>query len=242
LFEKVTALQIPVDHVHIEVLTASDDSTVLAVMDKFNAQAHREDTTEALLLLASYSSLCNTVLEDWLSSGQLFSTHCPSGLMLGEAAFSILCVSNKALKFSAASPKCYLTRVSFGRRETSADLPGKPSYVCLTEIANQAVVSAGISGEKIGAVASDADHRTNRALECIGAMMNVTPQLDAVENRLATNEACGHTGAASVSGALVAGIMQADDASHPVLLFNVSHMVDRAAAILLPANEMPQSS
>jgi hypothetical protein len=242
LFEKITVLRIPAEHVHIEVLSASDDITALAVLDRFNVQTHRDGASEALLLLAAYSSLCYTVLDDWQSSGQLFSSHCPSGLMLGEAAFGVLCISNKALEFSTVPPKCRLSRVSAGKRESSADLPGKPSYVCLAETVNEAFASAEISGEKIAAVASDADHRTNRVLECIGAMLNATPQLDAVENRLAVNEACGHLGAASMLGALVAGAVKAGEEGDPVLLFNVSHMMDRAAAILLQQREISLSS
>jgi hypothetical protein len=69
-------------------------------------------------------------------------------------------------------------------------------------------------------------------------MMEQVPHLDAIQNRLAPNEACGHIGTASVMGALVAAIAHAKNASQPVLLFNVSHSTDRAAALVLPAAEI----
>jgi hypothetical protein len=162
--------------------------------------------------------------------------------MMGEAAFGVLCVNHKALQTGSLEAQCQLTRVSLDKREVSADQPGKPSYACLTATVNDALATADLPGEKIGTVACDADHRTNRTLECIGAMMNATPQLDAVENRLAINEACGHLGAASVLGALVAAITQAKNASQPTLLFNVSHIFDRAAAVLLPIEDTRQQA
>jgi hypothetical protein len=239
LFEKISIFDIPEKQVHIEVVSASDDVTALSLLDKFSIQAHRSGANEALLLLAGDSTLCPTVAEDWQSTGRLFSTHCPNGLMMGEAAFGVLCINNKALQTTALEAQCHLTRVSFDRRDSSADQPGKPSYTCLTTTVSDALATADLSGEKIGTVTCDADHRTNRTLECIGAMMNLTPQLDAIDNRLAANEACGHVGTASVLGALVAGIAQVKNASHPILLFNVSHMVERAAAVLLPNDDSP---
>ncbi|HEY8099868.1 MAG TPA: hypothetical protein VIF82_03880 [Burkholderiaceae bacterium] len=239
LFEKISIFTIPAKQVHIEVVAASDDVTALSLMDKFSIQTHRNGANEALLLLAGDSTLCPTVAEDWHSAGRLFSTHCPNGLMMGEAAFGVLCINNKALKSTTLEAQCQLTRVSFDKRDSSADQPGKPSYTCLAETMNDALITADLSGEKIGTVACDADHRTNRTLECIGAMMNLTPQLDAIENRLAANEACGHIGTASVLGAFVAGVTQVKNANHPILLFNVSHMVERAAAVLLPNDDTP---
>lgn len=240
LFEKISTFGIPPKHVHIEVVSAGDDVTALSLLDKFNLQAHRNGTREALLLLAGDSTLCSTVVEDWQATDRLFSSHCPSGLMMGEAAFGVLGVSNQVLQTTALEVQCELTRVSFERRDASADQPGKPSYSCLAATVNDALATADILGEKIGTVACDADHRTNRTLECIGAMLNLTPQLDAIENRLAANEACGHIGSASVLGAFVAGVAQAKNAQHPILLFNVSHMTERAAAVLLPRNDTHQ--
>jgi hypothetical protein len=242
LFEKILLFQIPNEHIHIEVISGSDDATALGLMDKFSVNSHRNATTEALLLLASDSTLCPTVVEDWQSAGKLFTQHSPSGLMLGEAAFGVLCVSSKALLATKIEPQCHMARVTIERRDTSADLHGKPSSVCLTGTVKQAITTADLTGEKIGTVACDADHRTNRTLECLGAMMNETPHLDAIDNRLSANEACGHMGAASVMGALVAGIMQAQQAGHPILVFNVSHMIERAATVLLPNSAMPEPS
>lgn len=237
LFEKISIFDLPAKQVHIEVVAASDDVTALSLMDKFSIQTHRNGTNEALLLLASDSTLCATVAEDWQSTGRLFSTHCPNGLMMGEAAFGVLCINNKALQSTRLEVHCELTRVSFDKRDFSADQPGKPSYTCLTATVNDALITADLTGEKIGTVTCDADHRTNRTLECIGTMMNLTPQLDAIDNRLAANEACGHIGTASVLGAFVAGVTQVKNANHPTLLFNVSHMFERAAAVLLPNDD-----
>jgi hypothetical protein len=240
LFEKISDFDIPEKQVHAEVVPASDDVTALALMDKFSIQTHRSGTNEALLLLASDSTLCSTVVDDWQSNGKLFSTHCPNGLMMGEAAFGVLCINNKALQSTTLDVQCQLSRITFDRRDSSADQPGKPSYACLTTTANDVLLTADVPAEKIGGIACDADHRTNRTLECIGAMMNLVPQLDAIDDRLAANEACGHIGTASVLGAFVAGVIQVKNVDQPILLFNVSHMVERAAAVLLPNRDLSQ--
>lgn len=240
VFEKISALGVPAKQLHIEAVPSSDDAAALSLLDQFNLQTHRNDASEALLLLASDSTLCTTIVDDWHSAGRLFSPRNPAGLMMGEAAFGILCLSDKALEAAKLDAQCQITRAVFSKRDLPADQPGKPSYTCLTAAASDALRATGIAGETIGAVACDADHRSSRTLECIGAMLNLTPHLDAVENRLATNEACGHIGIASVLGALVAGAMQAKSAKQPVLLCNVGHIVDRAAALLLPAEDMSQ--
>jgi hypothetical protein len=242
LLEKISALGVPDKQLHVEVVPSSDDATALSLIDKFTVQAHRNGASEALLLLASHSMLCTTIVEEWQSSGQLFSSHCPAGLMMGEAAFCVLCLSNKALEETRLAPLCQVTRTAFDKRESSADQPGKPSHACLTAAANDALSGVGLAGEQIGAIACDADHRTSRTLECIGAMMNITPHLDAIENRLATNEACGHLGIASLLGAFVAGATHARNDNQPVLLFNVSHVMERAAAVLLPSDDTPQAA
>ncbi len=241
LLERMADFHISKEHLHIDVVRANDDATVLALADQFSVGAYREGGAQALLLLACDSTLCTTVVEDWQTTGRLFSEHCPSGLMMGEAAFGILCASDKSLQVAAAEPVCHLTRVSRASRDTSADAQGKPSHACLTHTVSDALTVAGISGAQIGTVACDTDHRTNRTLECMGTMMAQTPQLDAIQNRLAANEACGHLGAASVAGILVAGIMQAKNEDHAVLLFNVSHATDRAAAVLIPPSGIPPS-
>jgi hypothetical protein len=222
------------EHVQVDIVPAKDDATALALLDQFSADAGSDRHAQALLVLACDSALCDTIVQDWQADGRLFSPRCPNGLMMGEAAFGVLCANEKAVQSVATAPLCRLTRVSRAQRDSSADTQGKPSYTSLADAIKNALLAANLSAETIGGVACDADHRTNRTLECMGAMMDQIPHLDAVQNRLAAGEACGHIGAASVAGALVAAVMQSKASQRPVLLFNVSHATDRAAAILIP--------
>jgi hypothetical protein len=235
LLHRIAEMPVPNEHLHVDIVQASDDATALVLMDQFSADAYRDNRAQALLLLACDSALCDTIAEDWQANGRLFNPHSPNGLMMGEAGFAVLCANDKALKAAAIGPACRLTRLSRAHRDASADTQGKPSYACLANVVKEALLAANLPGESVGTVACDADHRTNRTLECMGAMMDQTPHLDAIQNRLAAAEACGHIGAASVAGALVAAIMQSKNSEHPVLLFNVSHVTDRAAALLIPS-------
>jgi hypothetical protein len=234
LLQRSIELPLSNEYVHLDIVQARDDATALVLIDQFSADSYRDNRAQALLLLACDSTLCDTVAHEWQANGRLFNSRCPNGLMPGEAAFAVFCANEKAVQAAAADPACRLTRLSRAQREVPADTPGKPSHGCLADVVKNALLAANLSGASIGTVACDADHRTNRTLECMGAMMDQTPHLDAIQNRLAAAEACGHIGAASVTGALVAAVMQSKDAAHPVLLFNVSHVTDRAAAVLIP--------
>jgi hypothetical protein len=235
LTQRIAALRVPGEYIYLDIRAAEDDATALALMDQFSNESRHDRHAQALLLLACDSALCDTIAEDWQANGRLFNSRCPNGLMMGEAAFAVLCANDKAVKAAAATPACSLTRVVRARRDAPADAPGKPSASCLSKVVQDALLAANLPGESIGTVSCDADHRSNRALECMGAMMEQTPHLDAIQNRLAAAEACGHIGSASVTAALVAAVMQSKDSEHPVLLFNVGHVIDRTAAVLIPS-------
>ncbi|HJV85042.1 MAG TPA: hypothetical protein VJ698_06170 [Noviherbaspirillum sp.] len=217
------------------VITAMDDTSALAAADEFRRTSLHDTVPRALLLLACDSRLCPTVIEDLENQQKLFDSARPDGLMVGEAAFGALFSNQKALQMTGIEAACALTPVFRTQRPHSADAPARPSCQALQQTVGAALEASGIASAQLGAVACDADHRASRTLESIAVMSAHTPQLDAIRHRLATNEACGHLGTTSVPALLVAGVTRCADAGHPVLLFNVSHDLDRAAAVLIPA-------
>jgi hypothetical protein len=235
LKDRLAPLKARMHDVRIELVAAHNDATSLALANQFS-HVSLESDGQALLLLACDSTLCPAVTEDWQASGRLFGSRQPNGLMMGEAAFGILCIRQSALEHAMTAPICHLMRMSRARRDTSADTPGKPSSACLAEQIASAIGASRVASDAIGTVVCDADHRNGRTLECIGAMIEQTPRLDAIQNRLAVNEACGHLGAASMAGVMSVATLQVAAAGHPVLLFNVSHAIDRAAAVLIPTD------
>lgn len=235
LNETAAALPVAAGDTDVEIVPAQDDATALLLAERFRKEAG--DSARALLIIAGESSLCPSTVERLESDRRLFGHHRPHGLMPGEAAFAILCVNRQAMPFALLEPACTLGRVVSCKRTASADGGGKPSHSDLEAVTGAALEAAKLDGDAIGAIACDADHRSSRVLECIGAMLQHTPQLDAIANRLAVNETCGHTGAASSAGGWVAGVAQTQRTGQPVLVFNVSHAFERAAAVLLPAGE-----
>jgi hypothetical protein len=224
--------------VHIQLVPSRDEPTALHAAEHFRIEAHGAAQPQALLLIACDSALCNAVTERWQAERKLFGSHARQGLMPGEAAFAIFCINRKALDLSAVEPVCLLRGVTQGRRDTSADSGGKPVHAALDAIVGKAIALASLQCEDIATIACDADHRSSRVLECIGAMLAHTPHLDAVENRLSSNEICGHVGAATSAAAWAAGIAQVRETEAPVLLVNVSHAFERAAAVLLPTQRL----
>jgi hypothetical protein len=234
LSERVSVFQSAGHQLRIELQPAQDDALALSLSDRFGVNTCHDSAAQALLLLACDSALCDSVAEAWQANEQLFSNKSVSGLMMGEAAFGVLYANENASNAVDAVPLCRQARVAQSKRDSSADIQIRSINSCLIKTLHEALALAEITGDSIGTVICDADHRTSRVLECMDAMMNATPQLDAIQNRIAVNEACGHLGAASVLGMVVAGAMQIAMSSHPLLLFNVSHATDRAAAVLLP--------
>lgn len=236
LVSRLASLQRTVQDLTVNVISACDDARALALSEEFRRAAQDDDRPRALLLLACDSLLCANVVENLESKGKLFEAERPNGLMIGEAAFGVLFANQCALTITTVQPLCHLTPVQRVRREAPVDARVRISYLHLAKAVEAALKASGIPASQIGTVVCDADHRANRVLESIEAIAAHAPQLDAIQNRLAPNEACGHLGAASVLGLLSAGISQCADAGHPVLVFNVGHDTDRAATLLLPAN------
>jgi hypothetical protein len=224
-------------HTDVDIIPAHADTTALILLKEFGENANRSPMPQALLLLACESTLCPTVADKLEAEGKLFSASTPHGLMLGEAGFGILCANDAALPFVLSPPVCRIGPVALGHRISSADAPGRPTFNELTQVASQALEGAAVLPEHVGAIACDADHRTNRTLECIGVILDLTPRLDAIEDRLATNEQFGHLGAASALGGLVAAAVQANTHDMPVLLLSLTHVLQRAAAVLLPPSQ-----
>lgn len=220
----------------VELAPSHEDAAAIALLEQFRLDS-AGGNAQALLLLACDSMLCPEVLEACQAGAHLFGTRSPNGLMAGEGAFGILCANDAALDILPTPAACLLAGTSHHVREHSADAPGRPSHACLAQAARDALAASGAVPERIGMVVCDTDHRSSRVLECIGAMAQHAPHLDAIQNRLAVSETCGHLGAATGPAVLAAGIRWTANASSPTILLNLCHAFDRAAAVLLPPTE-----
>ncbi|TCS39467.1 hypothetical protein EDC30_101423 [Paucimonas lemoignei] len=242
LLQQTSSLPVDSGSMHVQMVAATDEPAALLLAERFRTEYLHAAESQALLLLACDSTLCQVITERWQVESRLFASDTPQGLMPGEAAFAILCVNDKARSLALTSPSCTLQPVILGRRDEPADGARKAGHAMLDTVVKGALAAAGVSTEECVAIACDADHRSSRVLECIGTMLANTPHLDAIEDRLAINEMCGHTGAASNAGSCIAGIVHVAETGRPVLLFNVSHAYERAAAVLLPSADLAQAS
>lgn len=236
--QRLAALGVLTSRQPVDIVPTANDATALKLIDTFRLDAYRAERQripQALLVLACDSALCQTTIDAWEAHGRLFAAHRPNGLMPGEGAFAILCANEMALQASVARPLCYLAHTAHAQR--SNNIGREKAHECLTGVIRDALSASGTAGDEIGTVVCDADHRTGVTLETIEAMLSEMPGMDAIESRLAVNEFCGHLGAASVPGVLAAAALRAHAAGHPVLAFNASHASERAAAVMLPADD-----
>lgn len=215
-------------------LPAQEDAAAIELLDQFRRESQNDHRPQAMLLLAADSALCPTVLDAWQSDSRLYDVRCPNGLMAGEGAFAVLCANDAALAVLCAEPACLLAGAALRERERSADTARNRCHSALDAAVSAVFEDTAAAPGQIGSVVCDTDHRSGRVLECIGSMAHHTPHLDAIGDRLAVNETCGHLGAASALAVVSAGVQRARDAGHPVLLLGVSHPTRRAAALLLP--------
>ncbi|HZW11669.1 MAG TPA: hypothetical protein VFF81_00565 [Noviherbaspirillum sp.] len=232
---RLAALGISAPQMSVDTVAADEVPAALVLADEFRRKANATpgcDSPQALLLLSGVSNLCPTIVEAWESRGLTFSSQRPNGRMLGEAAFGVLCANEKTLEIMSATPMCHLSPVICAQRNAGGKDKAKDDI--LSGAIHKALDVAKLPCDAIGAVVCDADHRSDRTLESIAAMISQTPKLDAIHDRIAIDEACGHLGVASTLGILAAGAIHAQQSMHPVLLFNVGHSTERAAALLIP--------
>lgn len=235
--QRLLALGICASRQPVEAVAATDDATALKLLDGFRADAcgaAGAHMPQALLLLACDSALCPAVIDDWEIQGRLFAAHHPNGRMPGEAACAILCANEPARQAAATTPLCCLAPARTAGRDAGSDRT--TAHACLAGVIGEALSAGSTAGDAIRTVVCDADHRTGVTLESIAAMLDRMPRLDAIEDRLAVGETCGHLGAASMAAVLAAAAHHTSATSGPVLVFNVSHASERSAAVLLPAD------
>jgi hypothetical protein len=219
----------------VDIIRTSADAKAFSLAEQFRISSLSAPAPQALLLLAADSSLCPSIVEVWESDKRLFvGSRQPNGLMPGEGGFSVLYANESAADSAFTEPLCQQVAVAVANRKTSIDVRDMPADACTTQTLRSALINADVEGKNIGAVACDADHRISRALECVRAMLDQTPHLDAVQHRISSNEVCGHLGAASALAALVAGATHAATAESPLLVLTLSHPTERAATVLLP--------
>jgi hypothetical protein len=233
LATRLHGLQRPGQQITSELVAGDEGPLAFEQVRTFILDSARASAPEALLLLACDSALCDSVIADWSSRRCLFEPRRPDGLMAGEGAFALLCANPDAAGRTAHDVLCEIAGLSFAQREASADGPGDVSHARLALAISAALRAADTPADSIAGVVCDTDHRASRTLESLFALGAQTPHLDGVQHRLATNEACGHLGAASATAALVAGAVQASRCRQPILIFSGSHPVQRAAAVMI---------
>jgi hypothetical protein len=217
----------------VNVLAAADGSLALRQLDAFSLKANRAGSSDFYLLAGCDSAIDEDLVSTLESSGRLFGSGNGQGLIPGEAAAAMLAqVPQKMTTGSAVT--ALVGRAALAVRAKSADEVGRIGHETLLEIGQHCLVGAQLQPADIALVVSDADQRSSRCGECMGAINSLLPELDPAADFIGTGQALGRVGCGGGLVALAVAAAAVEDEDKPVLLTAVSHPTERAAVIVRP--------
>lgn len=217
----------------LNVLAADEGTLALRQLDGFSLRANRNGSADFYLLAGCESAIDEDVVSALESSGRLFSSTNGQGRIPGEAAMAMLAQAPAAVAKSLV-PVAQIGRVALAVRDKSADAAGRIGHETLLEIAQHGLAGAQIPADDVGLVVSDADQRSSRCSECLGALNSLLPELDPAKGLINAGQALGRLSGAGTLVALGISAAAVEAEEKPVLLMAVSHATERAAVVLQP--------
>lgn len=215
---------------------AAGGTLALRRLDAFCLEANRGNRRDYALFLACESAIDEDAIADLEDGGSLFDATRPQGHIPGEGAAALL-VCSPAATTPAAPPLASIGRILQAGRTRSADAPGRVSHEILLQIGQGALAAAQVAPDAVGVVVSDIDQRTSRCVECAGALNDLLPDLDPVEQSFGIGQSLGRLETAGPLLALgvAVGAVQAD--AKPALVNSALHATERACAVVQPFRE-----
>ena len=218
------------------VPAAGDNVHPLLHMDRLiatsrTAQAQQE-TPYIAMVIAAESNLGNATVEQWQQQGRLLHGARNVGQVPGEAAAGFILADAGQIAALSAEDPVQLHRASLGRRDKSADQPGRVDGDLLSTLAQAALRDAGIDATQVSLLVTDGDHRGSRTEETMKLGYAVLPELDLGSQCVKIGADCGWAGSATVLTALAVAHAKTAQDGQPSLLACNDDALERAAVIL----------
>ncbi|EJN00463.1 hypothetical protein PMI40_03532 [Herbaspirillum sp. YR522] len=194
------------------------------------------------MAIAAESNLGHGTVEHWQDQGRLLHGSRNVGQTPGEAAVGFILADAGQLVALSAEDTVQLHRASLGRRDKSADLPGRVDGDLLSTLAETALRDAGIDAARIGLLATDGDHRGSRTEETLKLGYALLPELDLGSQCIKVAADCGWAGAATVLTALALAHAKTAKDGQPSLVASNDDALERAAVILSKPVVEPEQS
>ena len=181
------------------------------------------------LLLASASSIGERGLHALIAGGRLATARNAEGLVPGEGAAGLLLRPAGTIRPVAAKPVPVLAAV---RTAPAGESGPRRAGRATGELLEGLLEIAGIPGDEVALVLSDADQRPSRAVEAAVAASAACPELDPALDCPALGNASGHLGHVAPLALLALASAWVRDADAPVLALSVASASSRTAALL----------
>ncbi|HEY4317360.1 MAG TPA: hypothetical protein VGN04_07145 [Herbaspirillum sp.] len=226
----------PSDHAGDAADTAGSAASAapLVLIDRLNADIHRQQLPGLALLLACESFISEKIVAEWESAGGLLKGKVNSGRTPGEGAAGFILAdrTQAALLDADADTAASLHRVAAGRRDKSADAAGRIGSELLSTLAAQAIAAADTAPDAISLLIADSDHRGSRTAELMSLGYAVLPEIDLGSQCVKVAADCGSAGAVSTLTALALAHQQAGATGLPVLCVSNNDSFERAAIVV----------
>lgn len=251
LGELVTRQGWPREKITVLPVIAGEPAHPLLHLDRLIAtsrDAHTQQPTPYLatpylsIVVAAESNLGNDVVQEWEQGKLLLSGSSSGGKSPGEAAAGfILADATQAIALATEDP-VLLHRATLGRKDKSADAPGRVDGALLTALAQAAMRDAGVAADAVGLLVTDGDHRGSRTEEIMALGFDTLPEIDLGSQCVKLGAECGSAGAATVMAALALAHAAADRHDQPTLCVSNDDAHERAAVVLGRKHSRPTAS
>ncbi|MGU7779699.1 hypothetical protein [Burkholderia sp. PU8-34] len=224
----------------VQTRTVANPVQAWAVVDELIQSVHLQPSADSHVVLACDSLSSQESIDALDRGGRLYGQNCPNGRTPGEGACALLLGHPDTAR---AMPAPQIHRLAAAHRATSADHPGNAKPGTLEHLldAARARLSTACIGVPAGGLVSDADQRSSRRTEIVGATARAWPD-DAAARCRHLGLANGESGAALALSVLAIAGDRASDEQQAILAVSTSDPVARGVMPVAPAATAPATS
>ncbi|MET3431971.1 hypothetical protein ABIC71_001454 [Herbaspirillum seropedicae] len=209
---------------------------LIATSRDVNAKQPTSQLTSPYLAVAvaAESSLDEAIVEEWEAQQQLLCSSANTGKSPGEGAAGLILADATQAIALGADTLVLLHRAAVGRKDKSADAPGRIEGEFLSRLVQGALQDAGVAPAAIGLLATDSDYRGSRTEEIMKMGYDSLPEIDLGSQCVKLGAGCGAAGAATVMSALVLAHSASEALGQAALCVSNDHAHERAAMVVRP--------
>lgn len=221
----------------LQTRTMTPGGSALKRLDELNKAWNQEALSLPHLLLASDSGIDETIVADWDSRRQLFTSERSEGRSPGEGASAMLIAASGQTRPEA---QAWLHRLFSDRRPQPVDQPQRVQSDTLQALADKARKHAELPEDVQLQLIGDTDSRSSRAAEALHLTDAVLPDEDADTVLRQLGVANGDCGTPLTLGLVAVATYLCENPEHAALVFSHYDPSLRLAMLVTPVVDEPE--